>query len=119
MIRYGIADLLSYPLLLAPITINDDDDTANKKLNMVARYIEIFVVRRSINYRRFSASSIRNTMYNLVKDIRSKDVLTIEMIFKNRLEEMPEDWDGLIQFGLHGQNKRFVKFFSFANNILH
>ncbi len=109
--RYGIAESLSYPLLMASITINDDDDTVNKKLNMVARYIEIFVVRRSINYRRFSASSIRNTMYNLVKDIRSKDVLTLETIFKNRLEEMPEDWDGLIKFGLHGQNKRFVKFF--------
>ncbi len=109
--RHGIADSLSYPLLLAPITTNDDNDTVNKKLNMVARYIEIFVVRRSINYRRFSASSIRNTIYNLVRDIRSKDVFTLEKMFKERLQEMDVGWDGMEKFALHGQNKRFVKFF--------
>jgi len=109
--KYGIAESLRYPLLMAPLTINDDDDTVNKKLNMVARYIEIFIVRRSINYRRFAASSIRYTMYNLVKDIRSKDVSDLQMLLKNRLQEMPEVWDGMDNFGLHGQNKRFVKFF--------
>ena len=52
------------------------------KRNLVARYIETFAVRRSVNYRRFAASSIRYTMYTLVKDTRlmhkSRDVVVTQ-----------------------------------------
>lgn len=108
--RWGIASSLSFPLLLAPLTIEDDEETVTKKLNLVARYIETFVVRRSVNYRRFAASSIRYTMYMLVKEIRGKNVSELGSILRDRLYEMNEDWSGMDSFGMHGQNKRFVKF---------
>ena len=108
--RWGIATSLSFPLLMAPLTIEDDDETVVRKLNLVARYIETFVVRRSVNYRRFAASSIRYTMYTLVKDIRRKTVPELWSILRKRLQEMSEDWTAMYRFGMHGQNKRFVKF---------
>lgn len=46
---WGIARSLSYALLLAPLTLGDDESIIKQKLNMVARYIEIFTVRRSVN----------------------------------------------------------------------
>src|SRR5690625_7764519 len=54
--RWGIAKSLSYPLLLAPVTKEDTIAIANQKINLVAKYIDIFCVRRSVNFRNFTVS---------------------------------------------------------------
>jgi uncharacterized protein with ParB-like and HNH nuclease domain len=108
--RWGIANSLSYPLLLAPLIKSDDVDTVRKKINLVARYIEAFVVRRSVNFKKFSASSIRYTMYTLVKEIRNTDLSQLQLILASKLADMDQTWSGLDTFRLHGQNRRFVKF---------
>lgn len=108
--RWGIANSLSYPLLLAPLKTGDSDTEINEKLNLVARYIETYVVRRSVNFRKFASSSIRYTMYTLVKEIRRKGFDELREILTSKLEEMEEKLDGIKTFRLHGQNGRFVKF---------
>lgn len=108
--RWGIATSLSYPLLLASLSVNDDNDTVNAKLNLVAKYIETFVVKRSVNFKKFASSSIRYTMYSLVKEIRNKSLDELQEILSKKLNEMDKTWTGLDNFRLHGQNKRFVKF---------
>lgn len=108
--QWGIASSLSYPLMLAPLKTTDSVDLANKKMNLVAKYVDIFCVRRSVNFRNFSASSIRYTMYNLVKEIRNKDYSELVEIFDKKLSEMDEQWNGFEWFRLHGQNGRFVKY---------
>lgn len=108
--QWGIASSLSYPLMLAPLKTTDSVDLANQKMNLIAKYIDIFCVRRSINFRNFSASSIRYTMYNLVKEIRNKDYSELVEIFDKKLSEMDEQWNGFEWFRLHGQNGRFVKY---------
>ncbi|HGN9466930.1 MULTISPECIES: DUF262 domain-containing protein [Providencia] len=108
--QWGIATSLSYPLMLAPLKTTDSIELANKKMNLVAKYIDIFCVRRAINFRNFSASSIRYTMYNLVKEIRNKDYNELLVIFDKMLSDMDERWDGFERFCLHGQNGRFVKY---------
>jgi hypothetical protein len=96
--------------MLAPLTVQDEKDMVKKKINAVACYIETFVVRRSINYRKFASSSIRYTMYTLVKEIRNKPLDELEKILSSKLHDMEERWDGIANFGMHGQNKAFVKF---------
>jgi len=108
--RWGIATSLSYPLLLAPLTLGDSDEIVAQKMNTVARYIETFVVRRSVNFRKFASSSIRYTMYSLVKDIRNKELPELRGILSERLKNMDDSWDGVAYFRLHQQNQRFVKF---------
>lgn len=108
--QWGIATSLSYPLMLAPLKTTDSVTLANQKMNLVAKYIDIFCVRRSINFRTFSSSSIRYTMYNLVKEIRNKDYDELVGIFDTKLAEMDEQWNGFESFRLHGQNGRFVKY---------
>ena len=108
--QWGIATSLSYPLMLAPLKTTDSVTLANQKMNLVAKYIDIFCVRRSINFRTFSSSSIRYTMYNLVKEIRNKDYDELVGIFDTKLAEMDEQWKGFESFRLHGQNGRFVKY---------
>ncbi len=108
--HWGIAPSLSFPLMLAPLKSTDSPDMTRQKINEVARYIEAFAVRRSINFRNFGASSIRYTMYTLVKELRGKDIDALQTLLQGKLGEMDEAWDGLAQFKLHGMNRRFVKF---------
>lgn len=108
--RWGIAPTLSFPLMLAPLNVGDSDETILAKIDTVARYIETFVVRRSVNFRKFSASSIRYTMYSLVKEIRGKSLEELKLILSKKLLEMQESFAGIADFRLHGQNYRFVKF---------
>jgi hypothetical protein len=79
-------------------------------MDLVAQYIESYVVRRSLNFRKFSSSSIRYTMYTLVKEIRKKDIPDLKAILKRKLEEMEENLSGILSFRLHGQNGVFVKY---------
>ena len=108
--HWGIAISLSYPLMLAPLTLNDSDEVIKAKMDLVAKYLETYVVKRSINYRKFGSSSIRYTMSNLVKEIRSKSLDELKNIFAEKVSNMEESWDKFSGFGMHGQNKAFVKF---------
>lgn len=108
--RWGIANSLSYPLLLASLKSSDNSDTVLQKMDIVARYIEAFVVRRSVNFKKFASSSIRYTMYTLVKEIRRTEIQELKTILKRKLDEMEEPWTGIQNFRLHGQNRVFVKF---------
>ncbi len=108
--RWGIATSLSYPLLLAPLTVQDSDTVVKEKVDLVAHYIESFAVRRSVNFRKFASSSIRYTMYTLVKEIRNKGVDELRTILSNKLKEMDETFDGMKVFRMHGMNHGFVKF---------
>jgi len=106
----GIAPSLAFPLMLAPLKASDSPEIARRKINEVARYIETFAVRRSINFRKYGASSIRYTMFSLVKEIRGKDFDELRSILRDKIDKMEESWDGFANFRLHGMNRWFVKF---------
>jgi uncharacterized protein with ParB-like and HNH nuclease domain len=108
--NWGIADSLGLPLMLAPLKSTDSPDVTRQKINEVARFLETFAVRRSVNFRKFSASSIRYTMYSLVKEIRGKDLDSLRRILQGKLGEMKETWGGVAGFMMHGMNRYFVKF---------
>lgn len=106
----GLASSLYSPLLLAPIKLDDNEETINKKLALVAYYLELFVVSRSVNRRNYSHGAIRYTMYNLVKEIRDMDVKSLANLLKRKASEIDEGLEGMKNLILHGQNKRFIKF---------
>lgn len=106
----GIAPSLALALMLSPLKSSDTDEETRLKINEVAKYIEAFAVRRSVNFRTFGASSLRYTMYTLVKEIRGHDINGLRIILNTRLGDMEETWDGFSEFRMHGMNKWFVKF---------
>ena len=106
---WGIAESLQEPLLLTAINYEDDSDTIKNKIDYVSRYIETFTVRRAINYRKFGQTSIKYTMFNVIKLIRSNDITTLGINFSNEIANIPETWNAVPEFGLHGQNRKFVK----------
>ena len=108
--HWGIAPSLSFPLMLASLVPTDSPDTVDAKMDLVARYIETFTVRRSVNFRNFSPSSIRYTMYSLVKEIRNKDLTALHSVLSTKVEGMDCGWDKFQNFMMHGTNRRFVKY---------
>jgi uncharacterized protein with ParB-like and HNH nuclease domain len=110
--QWRVAESLSLPLMLAPLQITDSIDIQYQKMDLVARYLETFAVTRSVNYRNFSASSIRYTMYSLVKDLRGKNVIELKRALTDRVLGAEEQLTGITQhtFALHGMNRVFIKF---------
>jgi uncharacterized protein with ParB-like and HNH nuclease domain len=106
---WGIADSLQNPLLLATINYGDEISLIQQKIDFVSRYIETFTVRRAINYRKFGASSIKYTMFNVIKLIRDNNIAVLGKNLKTEIEKIPENWEKVSAFGLHGQNGKFVK----------
>jgi len=106
----GLAPSLYYPLFLAPLNLDDDDKTIDKKIQLVSRYLEAFSVLRKINWHSISHSTIRARMYNLVKQIRNKSVDELVEIFKKSLQRPDEQFDEFLDYMLGKQNKTFVKF---------
>ncbi|MCZ2258069.1 DUF262 domain-containing protein [Sporosarcina sp. G11-34] len=107
--NWGIAESLQDPLLLASINFGDTDATIMKKIDFVSRYIETFTVRRAINYRKFGQTSIKYTMFNIIKLIRGNNLDLLGQNLTNEVNKIQEDWQGVLEFGLHGQNRKFVK----------
>jgi len=106
----GFPESYYYPLIMAPIEIGDSEGIIKKKIALVSRFLETFLVFRSVNFRTLSSSSIRYTMFNLIKEIRNKTVKELADLFKNKIREFDENLEGVSKFYMHQQNKRFVHF---------
>lgn len=106
---WGIADSLQDPLLLSSIKFDDDEDVIKRKLDFTARFIETFTVRRSVNYKKFGQTSIKYTMFNLIKLIRNNDLDKLGQNLTKETSEIEQQWNAINGFGLHGQNRKFVK----------
>lgn len=106
---WGIAESLQMPLLLSPINHGDDDDEIRSKIDFVARYIETFTVRRSVNFRKFGQTGIKYTMFNLIKKLRNNTTISLVDNLISEVNGMDEKWSGILNFRLHKMNRNFVK----------
>jgi uncharacterized protein with ParB-like and HNH nuclease domain len=75
---YPIADSLSYPLLISPISKIDEYDVIKEKINLVGKFIDIYANNRTIQGKAITQSSIRYSIYELVKSIRNADLITLK-----------------------------------------
>ncbi len=107
--HWGIADSLQNSLLLASINYEDSTPIIQQKIDFVSRYIETFTVRRAVNFRKFGQTSIKYTMFNIIKLIRNNNIATLGNNLSNEVKNITESWDGVLNFGLHGMNRGFVK----------
>jgi hypothetical protein len=108
--KWGVAESLGYSLMLAPLRSSDSPEITRQKINSVAHYLETFAIRRSINFRKFGRVRSDTPCTLWVKEIRGKDIQSLQETLTARLHEMPENWDGIKNFRLHGMNRAFVKF---------
>jgi uncharacterized protein with ParB-like and HNH nuclease domain len=85
---YTIADSLAYPLFLSPVSKIDDEESMNEKIHVVNKFIDCYTVFRTFQNKAITQSSIRNYIYDLVKEIRNNDSSDLRSILRSKLEEV-------------------------------
>ncbi len=86
---------LQFMLALAPLRLDDDSDTAWRKIRLVTTFADIFLARRMVNYRRNGYGTLKYAMFNLTKEIRDKDTGELRDILRNHLSGMWETFEGI------------------------
>ena len=97
-------------LLLAPICYTDTWPVIIEKINLVARFIDVLIISRVINYRSVDYSTIKNFVFNVTKDIRMVDVSTLKEKLQQQyinLEFNPSA--ALYDLRLNSFTKKYIK----------
>lgn len=98
-------------LLLAPLCFGKDtSEDVIEKMNLVARFIDLYIVSRFTKGKSLNYSTIKKYVFRLTKDIRQCSVDELKEIlnnYYNMLEYTPED--GIPGLKLNGRNKNYIK----------
>lgn len=81
-------------VLLAALNVTDSDETVRRKIEVTATYLDIWLMRRVVNYIRVGYSSTSYAMYLLCKDIRNKSVNELVEILTKKLNEDDVTFEG-------------------------
>jgi uncharacterized protein with ParB-like and HNH nuclease domain len=81
-------------VLLAPLEVSDDDEMVRRKIAVTATYLDIWLMRRAVNYIRVGYSSVSYAMFLLCKDIRRKSLDELVAILNKKLGEDDVTFEG-------------------------
>jgi uncharacterized protein with ParB-like and HNH nuclease domain len=103
-------------VLLASLVETDDDETVRRKLAVTATYLDIWLMRRAVNYIRVGYSSVAYAMWLLCRDIRRKPLDELVSILKQKLAEDDVTFTGspakgrkgIEEFGLNQFSRRYI-----------
>ncbi len=99
---------LQYPVLLAPLCIEDTEEENLQKIQVVSRYLDILIHRRIWNFRAITHSTMFYAMFLIIREIRSKSIHNLVNILHRRLTEDDETFLNDKWFRLHGTNRKKV-----------
>jgi uncharacterized protein with ParB-like and HNH nuclease domain len=99
-------------VLLAPLVVTDDDEVVRKKLAVTATYLDIWLMRQTVNYIRVGYSSTSYAMYLLCNDIRGKSLPELVSILTNKLTQSDITFEGSASKGRTGINGLSLNQFS-------
>jgi hypothetical protein len=103
-------------VLLASLVETDDDETVRRKLAVTATYLDIWLMRRAVNYIRVGYSSVAYAMWLLCRDIRRKPLDELVSILEQKLAEDDVTFTGspakgrkgIEEFGLNQFSRRYI-----------
>ncbi len=100
-------------LILSAVKLHDKEDEVRKKMLLISRFVEMYIVLRSLNYKSLGSSAIQYTMFLLTKEVRDKSAEELAALLKGKIKEMMEEdkltFAGIKNFSL-GYSKKFAKF---------
>jgi len=96
---------LQYPLLLAPLLPEDDEQTVNWKLRVVGSFIDILLAQRLWNFRSITYSTMQYAMFLVMRDIHEKAPTELAKILRARLDEEEETFATNDRLRMHQQNR--------------
>jgi hypothetical protein len=99
---------LQYPLLLAPLRVEDEEVSCLRKIRVVGAYIDILIHRRIWNWRATDYSTMQYSMFLVMREIRGRSADEIAALLKKRLAADAETFSSNDRFKLHGMNGRQI-----------
>lgn len=101
---------LQYLPIIAALTPEDDEDTFKAKTRLISAYIDLWIARLMVNYRNYGYSTILDRIFRLSKELRNRELHEVRDILANWVSGLPDSFDGVMQFRLHGQNRGRIKY---------
>ena len=99
-------------VLLAPLCATDNDDTVRRKIAATATYLDIWLMRRVVNFIRVGYSSAAYAMFQLCRDIRRQPLPELVDILYLKLANDDVNFDGCSIKGREGINGFYLNQFS-------
>jgi hypothetical protein len=99
---------LQYPVLLAPLRVDDAEEELLRKVRVTAAYIDILLYRRIWNWRAIDYSTMQYAMFVVMREIRGKDTPELVGLLGERLDSETETFLCNQHFRLHGMNGRQI-----------
>ena len=97
-------------LLLAPICYEDNWYTIIEKINLTARFIDLYIISRFTNYKTLNYSTIKNFVFNITKDIRRSSIPELkEKLNRHYLNFESKPEDVLPDLKLNSFTKKYIK----------
>jgi len=100
---------LQTQVILAALSPDDTQEISRRKVAMVADFLDIWLARRSWNFRTTSYSSVKYTVFILTKELRGRNLAELSEFLKNQLEDQPERFATQPRLRLHQQNYRQIR----------
>lgn len=101
---------LQLPVILAAITPDDDDATFTEKTALVSGALDIYVVRRMVNFRNFGYSTVVYSMFNLMKDVRNRPTEEVRDALRVWLDNEGETLTKVREYSLHQRNRKHIHY---------
>ena len=99
-------------VLLAPLCVTDDAETVRRKMVVTATYLDIWLMRRTVNYIRVGYSSTSYTMFGLCKEIRRRPLPELVSILTKKLADDEVSFDSAPSKGRTGIDGLVINQFS-------
>lgn len=108
---------LQYPVLLAALRPEDDRATVDRKIRMIATFLDIFIARRAVNYYELKYSAMVSPMFAFMRAIRNTTVPELHTVLRQWLDVMEcdfggskaKDWrQGMADFYLNNWSKKYI-----------
>jgi len=99
-----------FQLILSAVSPSDGREAVDRKIRMVSRFANQYVMLFGVNYRDFSYSNVKRSMFMLTKDIRGMDAHRLGCYLADYLDGLGLSMDGIDSLRLSTFTKRFIPF---------
>jgi hypothetical protein len=90
---------------LAVSEVKDDDETFRQKHELVAKYIDLMIARRMVNFKRRGYSMMYRPMFALAKSLRGKTLEELRSVLSERVSSLEEGFGAITLYSLTNMNK--------------
>ena len=100
-------------LILSAINLNDSNEIVDRKIKLVSKFIDIFIVKNIVNYKVLGYSGVVYRIFNFAKKIRENSITIeeLEKTLKALSDNMIEKLEGIFDYRLTKQNRKRIHYF--------